>query len=101
MSEGCVFVRGPFGGTGVHAYVGEFQDTERVVLEVHVLDGMLAISLASAEARDLAKGLLSLVADLERSAGVPGGSKAIPEDDLGPVVLPADVSERAFSPPKG
>lgn len=99
--EGCIFVRGTPSGSGVHAFVGEFNDTEAVVLEVHVQDGFLALSIGPQEARDLAKGLHSLVDALERSTGLPGSAEAIPEDDLGPVSLPADVSARIFSPQGG
>lgn len=99
--EGCIFVRGTSPGSAIHCYVGEFNDTEEIVVEVHAAEGYLALSLAPQEARDLLDGLSPLVAALERSAGDSGASRAIPEDDLGPVTLPADVSARIFSPQGG
>lgn len=101
MSEGCVFVRGPQKGSGIHVYVGEFNDVEMIVLECVVPNAVVEGALEVQAARTLAEGILALLADLERSAGVSSGSRPIAEEDLGPVVLDAETSARAFPPSKG
>lgn len=101
MSEGCVFVRGLEPGNAVHGFVGEAGEVFAVVLEVHVPSGFVSIAFSSQEARTLSQAILTLAADVEPLEADSKRSRAIPEEDLGPVSLPPEVSEEAFSNSNG